>query len=94
MKFTRPLKDYKGYKLCDPCWNGKHWHNEIITTPSGMAKRTNHRIADCLGEPCECPCKQLMNERRPRVKPDHSLQMGIDMTNPIQIGQTKTHKDE
>jgi len=94
MKFTRPLKDFKGYRLCDPCWNGKHWHKEIITTESGMAKKTNKNISDCLGEPCECPCRELMNEHHGRVKLDRSLQLDIDMTNPLQIGSIKSHKDE
>ncbi len=94
MKFTRPIADYKGYKLCDPCWNGHHWHNEIITGKDGCPKKSSRLIQDCLGEPCECPCRALRGEKRPRVKPDMSLQMDIDMTNPIQIGTINKHKDE
>lgn len=111
MKFDRPLKDYKGYKLCTPCWNGFHWHDELIRKyckkhkanpieddeycPDCTFGKGTKKVQDCLGPPCECPCVALRNERHPRVKPDHSLQMDIDMTNPIQIGKKETtHNDQ
>lgn len=94
MKFTRPLLDYRGLKLCDPCWNNHHWHKEIISGKDGSKKKGNRIIQDCLGPPCECPCIQLRKERHPKVKVDHSLNMDIDMTNPLQIGSIKSHKDE
>lgn len=94
MKFGRPLKDYRGLALCDPCWNSHHWHKEIITAKDGSEKKGTKTIQDCLGPPCECPCIQLRKERHLRVKPDATLQMDIDMTNPIQIGNENKHKDE
>ncbi len=97
MQFDRPLLDYKGYKLCSPCWNGHHWHNEIITGKDGCPKKSARLVQDCLGEPCECPCRALRGERQKKVRVDltpANQQLDIDMTNPIQVGNIKTHKDE
>lgn len=88
-RFKRPLVDYKGYKLCDPCWNGHHFHKQTMPNDK-KGKPTGPRVSDCLGPPCECECKPLLAEKRPRIRPDNSLQepMFGDLT-PFEV-----HRDE
>lgn len=69
----KPTLDYKQMRLCCNCWNTKHYHREM--TPRDVAKgsKVGHGkiIIDCTGGDCECPCRQLLAEKHPRVKPDH-----------------------
>jgi len=62
-------------------------------------KRTGKIVMDCLGNPCECHCRELIREKTQRGPlrdlnrtPDE--QMNIDMNNPINIGIPNPHKDE
>lgn len=76
---------YTGLKLCDPCWNGQHFHR---------SKELNQVITDCLGGRCECPCKQLNEEltlKRKRIRPDHSKQANLFLD---LLVETITHRDD
>ena len=96
--FSRPLEDFKQQKLCDPCWNGKHWHREIVTNQKGVAKQGTNIIWDCLGLPCQCHCRELYKQqtaRRKKIIPDYSQQTVIDTGNDVlTFGNKNTHKDE
>lgn len=76
MRFSRPLRDYKGARLCEPCWNGEHFL---------YSRRGVHRGSNCLGEPCECQCREVLAEKHLRIEPDASRQLGIPLTGAITV---------
>lgn len=43
-------KDFRGIKLCDPCWNGNHWTKAV---------KGREAVNHCLHGGCECPCPTL-----------------------------------
>lgn len=53
-------RDYKGLALCEACWNGSHCHRSV----GGKGNLTNKIIVDCLGGACECPCRELLAEKK------------------------------
>lgn len=59
-KMGKPIlyqEDYRGLKLCRPCWNSDHFH-ENPNTKSGRPL-----VCQCrLGE-CECPCSRMEQNR-------------------------------
>lgn len=56
-------RDYKGQRLCDPCWNGQHYHRKVGR--SGKAR--GGIIIDCLAGECECPCRALLAEQGRKI---------------------------
>lgn len=55
--------DFKGQHLCDPCWNGQHYHRKAGA--NGKAK--GGIIIDCLAGECECPCRMLLAEQGRKI---------------------------
>lgn len=86
-RFDRPLRDFKGQKLCESCWNGCHYITDGVTKA---------KIANCFGPPCECHCIALLNEKRGRPKKDRSKQVNISelVGNDVITVGTEAHRDE
>ena len=82
---NRPLKDFKGQKLCESCWNGNHYITDTVT---------KKKIANCFGEPCECHCVRMMQEKHGRPKRDKSLQSVIDTGDDVISIGTPSHRDD
>ena len=61
-----PPTDYRGMRLCQPCWDGEHY-----SKLKGQAK-----LCRCEGVSCECPCAELMKPVR-RKKKDTTEQRNI-----------------
>lgn len=77
---------HRGYLLCEPCWNQRHW-NPAYRDAMGVK---HPKTSNCMQGGCACGC----TEKFPRkTKPDYSKQMVIDVE-PIQIGSVEKHKDE
>lgn len=58
-------RDFRGFALCEACWNGLHCHRAIGAT----GKPTTKIIVDCLGGDCECPCRELVAQtKKPTMK--------------------------
>ena len=114
-RFNRPLRDFKGQKLCESCWNGFHYTTKTLLHACDYHKKnrqenpdecpdcrwidTKQKITNCIGEPCECNCREMLAEKHPRIKKDKSAQANISELvgdDVIQIGkvQTKDHRDE
>jgi hypothetical protein len=79
-KIKATLRDYKGMKLCDNCWNGKHY---AFKDKNDRGKLINKYCA-CNGCGCECPCAELMQPER-RVKFTGEGQTLISMDGALDI---------
>lgn len=64
LMFTRgEFHDYRGLRLCDSCWNGTHFHRAVGRT----GKLQSKVVVDCTGGDCECPCRELLAERKAKI---------------------------
>lgn len=65
-------KDYKGMTLCEHCWNGAHYSYETNSDGKRVGKLSN-----CLEGGCQCPCREMLSEKQPRIKRDLSNKITI-----------------
>jgi hypothetical protein len=80
-------EDFRGMTLCKNCWDGNHYYRYEISrdvNDHGKPKkiivssgRGSNVFSNCLEGQCECQCRNLAKEKRPRVKRDTSAQITI-----------------
>lgn len=79
------VRDFKGQKLCRPCWDGCHYISDTVS---------RKKISNCEGGECQCHCRKMLEEKVRRPKRDKSLQTVIDTGNDVITVGTEAHRDE
>ena len=79
-KYEWPRYDpSRGYMLCEPCWNYRHY-SYYRDSETGKMKRKRM----CAMDICDCPCTG--RDRPKEVKFTGEGQATISMENPLEIG--------
>ena len=99
VKQLSKVRDFKGQRLCEPCWNNVHFiHDQTI-----KAKISNcNRVLE-NGEPCECECanlapnmKELNQKAKARAKAEREAQQSLcerPQLTPVETGRKPSAVD-
>jgi len=63
-RWTGTKTDYRGLKICWPCWNGYH----LMPKTTEKGKATGRRYCNCDRGECECPCRNMLQDEEEQAR--------------------------